>query len=202
MTDLLSCVWCGNRVSSKAYECPKCGEQPQPRGFCLICGKLISRKETTSGQCHAACVSGFAASHPELREYKCGACGACGACGVSHPYEEHYAFNNITGCIGGPACDSCGHPTYIAECDCCRLPVECSNAVVIKPSHPDTDPEIYWHRPCMDTARRTRADTWRSQGRCECCGQGFSPPFLALTASQRNRCGKCREYGAKVGGWR
>jgi len=153
MAELIPCIDCGHRVSSSAFNCPKC-KSPKPHGVdCLVCmddgGARVSMKEVHKHPHRSHSLSGPYYYHSECvrriltipTEILCRECNT--TLFQSWNWEELCES-------GHESCKNCGMPDvfrFKGSCLKCYLPILIFHRM-------ETEYSDKYHESCFQTVRR------------------------------------------------
>jgi hypothetical protein len=143
---LTSCVYCGHRVSSEAYKCPRCGEPP--KGIrCKLCSGFVKEAEK-----HPAlyCDAQFAYHQScVLQVFTPPATVNCPDCNAA--VHTTMTANDLAIGTNVPPCPTCGKPSVFGGCgNCsgCRLPIYAALHSYYIKGEDRGYPEWQYHETC------------------------------------------------------
>ena len=141
MSKFVSCIECGNRISSEAESCPKCSVYFRN---CISCGKVLRKLEPNSG-IHQKC----------LDQIKLESNVVCKLCGKSHNYEE---MDKQGGPDGYGICINCGEPLRFKICAQCKFPIPKNEELKVTSPNSMFGGEYvsFIHRRCKGGVRLTK----------------------------------------------
>lgn len=182
MGKLISCAYCGSRVSHEALTCPKCGEEPKGQ-FCVLCKGVIRRDEdlpnrvsfgSSTTHLHRTCVEKLFVPPPAV---------TCADCGTSN--EVPFTATELMFGKTLP-CRECGRPDVLEQrgaCECCGRPqYEGFQRLVSRREKRKAEYPNYWcHLVCIERCR-IATDTWDEIGKKAGCLVLLALPLGSLVA--------------------